>query len=407
MRLLARHFKDFSSLGSSRLAKWGFAVSVDEAQSVVGEPSTTESLVADVKTITHLAAYARNEYYLKAYETERAQYYFPPVWTNNNPEVCTLNPVNDFRQRAIYAGDGKARIDIAAGGITRRLILNFAQEGILDFEEIFYLPGTLAEHVASTLDAALLVATAPVSSKPVYGLQDHAAGAYERNSRLWSGVDLTCCSPWNSGTVNRFGFTLLSPIHGIMAAHAQIGIGETIRFIGNDGTVYDRTLIDKETHPAYVPWFPDIAIGILDSALPAAITPARLLPLTWQDKLQADYNGLGLPPPPLMFLDQEEKLSVMDWDRVDTGRLWFKQPASGSLRDAFWEIPIGGDSGNPVFLDIAGALVLLSIFSTSYYGTFLTDYRGDIQLMMDNLSTNNSKATYTLTDADLSAYITL
>ncbi|MGE9267636.1 MAG: Ig-like domain-containing protein [Verrucomicrobiales bacterium] len=252
--------------------------------------------------------------------------------------------------------------------------------------------GSARAATESELDDAL-DATDPATDIRLYSAQDHATPAYTRNASNWAtaaGIDLTSVSPWNSTGGNKRAGVAITPRHIVFAKHYQIGTGATVRFITADNTVVERTLTAKESLADT-----DLTIGLLDSDLPATITPCKVLPADWED-----YFPTGLEHLPALCLDQEEKALVTDCGYTN-GNLVMRVPTDAT-RLSYYEPKITGDSGNPAFLLLGGEAVLLTTwwFGGAGSGPFLPSYRTEIEAAITSLGANG----HSLSDADLSTY---
>lgn len=255
--------------------------------------------------------------------------------------------------------------------------------------------------IATTIDSRIAGKT-PAVALPIFSLQDHTNGLYARNPDCWAAdLDLTPISPWNSvGGIYEAGI-LVSPRHILFATHFQLEVGATVRFVTSNNVVVERTMTAKASLP-YVPYYPDITIGVLDSDVPGSISFAKVLPDNWSTKI---VTGSALRIPTLT-LDQEEKALVTDLQTIGSSpwmygsSVTFMRPTDAT-RLAFYEDKISGDSGNPACLVIDGQLVLLCVwtFGGPGAGTGVTAFRSGINTVMTSLGGG-----YQLTDVDLSAY---
>lgn len=202
--------------------------------------------------------------------------------------------------------------------------------------------------VAAQIDDRIFGLTGTAAEKSLFSTMDHATPSYIRSKDCWiRDVDLTCASPWNSGNAHKWAGTAITPYHIAMANHAYVATNSTIRFITMDNTVVTRTVSGSVQVGST-----DLRIGVLDSALPASITPAKLLPddyATWMD-----FDGL-----PMACFDQEEKALVYETELIAANQIDYIQPA-GTTRALFYEALIDGDSGNPAFFIINGEAVLIA-----------------------------------------------
>jgi hypothetical protein len=162
------------------------------------------------------------------------------------------------------------------------------------------------------------------------------------------------------------------------------------------GTVVNRTMTAKLTHPSYSSYYPDITVGVLDSDVPETIAFARILPASYTTRIPALSHLRTLPT---LCLDYEEKALVTDWFQENTSTLFITPQDAKRLE--FYEPKIGGDSGNPSFIRINGQLVILTVwtYGGAGKGTSIRDQRTAINTMMASLGGG-----YQLTDVDLSGF---
>lgn len=319
------------------------------------------------------------------------------IYQSLNEDIATV----DADGLATHLSDGAATIIVSVGGQSRNLTIEF--ESLTgETQDVFfsYAEGTLGRHVAETIDG-LLVDKSAAQSLNIFTTQNHAEQNYLRNPEVWAHTIpncLTCLSPWNSTGGQKRAGTLISPRHILFAAHYQIGTGATVRFVQMDGTVVNRTMTSKKTHPDYEPYYPDITIGLLDEDVPAGISFARVLPDEWEDYLpsQNTENDGRLP---CLTLDQEEKALVTDLYR-ETHNTTFMAPTDNK-RLEFYETKVGGDSGNPAILPVNGLPVLLTVwtYGGAGRGTSVREHKVAINQIMTDLGGG-----YQLTEIDLTGF---
>jgi hypothetical protein len=250
--------------------------------------------------------------------------------------------------------------------------------------------------------------TNPTNAIRIFAIKDHANTNYIRNTNCWAaGIDLTCCSPWNSDLYHKKAGTLISPRHVLFAAHYPVAVGETMHFVDSDNNAILRTLIGTKTHPDCIPWYPDLTVGLLNADVPTnTITFTAVLPDDYQNYLGA---GEGIPA---LCLDQEEKALIADIGYItstnENNRITaFKYPFI-SDRLLYSEKIISGDSGNPAFLLLDNNPVLLTVWSYegAGWGTSVTWFKSDINQMMADLDEQYNGVTngYQLIEIDLSGF---
>ncbi|MFA5264919.1 MAG: hypothetical protein WC378_13935 [Opitutaceae bacterium] len=315
--------------------------------------------------------------------------------TRQTSNAAVIEPDPADVSRWIYRGTGTATITLTCPTRTVQTQVSVGTGGAAITNTFLGYAPTCLRKIITDTDDGRLVGKTPATALGIFATQNHAQSIYVRNTACWAyGVDLTPLSPWNSsGGQNEAGI-LISPRHILFAAHYQIPVGATVRFITTNNQVVDRTMTAKATHPQYAPYYPDITVGVLDSDVPASISFARVLPDDWATHIPGSIVGI-----PALVLDQEEKALVDELSSIGT-MVSFRAPAD-FLRRSFYEDIVGGDSGNPASLIIDNKLVLLNVwtFGGAGSGTSVAYHRAAINALMTSLGGG-----YQLTDADLSAY---
>lgn len=315
------------------------------------------------------------------------------AWESTNPAIATVDS-NGF---VTWVGDGRVTITARTGGYSKNKVLGlYTRQAYTTTSFTGYVSGSLARHAKDAVDGRLAGKT--VSAVRIFTSQNHTAPSYVRNTDGWPyDIDLTPISPWNSSGGPRFAGTLISPRHILFAAHYQIPVGATVRFVRLDNTVVDIVMTAKLTHPLYTPYYPDLTVGVLASDVPAGISFAKVLPAAWASYLPSLSNAYSLPA---LCLDQEEKALVTDFTSVYGGKVGFTRPTD-SQRLLFYEDKIGGDSGNPAFLILNNTLVLVTVwtYGGAGSGTFVTYHKDAINTMMTQLGGG-----YQLTEIALGAF---
>ena len=322
-----------------------------------------------------------------------------PVITSSDTSILT-NPSPQSGGLATFVSPGTVVFTGVAGGRTVNAVA--VARSITDSVDTFqsFASGSLAANAVSAVDSRLAGKSAG-TSLAMFTAQNHTAAppTYTRNASFWAAdVDLTCCSVWNSTGLNTMAGTLISPRHIAFAAHYQISTGATVRFVAADGTVVNRTMTAKAVHPSFVyPFSNDIAIGVLDSDVPAGVSFARVLPANFSSYLPTVTSTTRIP---VLVLDQEEKGLVLDLSFLSStvGGTF----PTNSQRLLFAESIIVGDSGNPVFLIVNGQPVLISMLTSGgqgFGGTNVSAHYDTVNSMMTSLGGG-----YQLTAVDLSGF---
>lgn len=261
--------------------------------------------------------------------------------------------------------DGASNIIAHTAHLRRRLDVSFARVGGQTVDTLIsYLSGSLAKHVSDSMAARLAGKTA--ANKPIFTTQNHITPTYTRNVNCWlNGVDLTAISPWNSAGSNFAAGVAISPRHVAIATHFVYGAGTAVRFVTNDNQVVTRTVTATQSLVDTIPFARDLTICLLDSDLPASITPCKVMPANFANYLP-NIEKFGLT---VFGTDYEEHAVTKDLRNIEylaNENQWVlacinctESPAS-----LLTETIIGGDSGNPVFMIVNGEIVLLTLWST-------------------------------------------
>ena len=284
------------------------------------------------------------------------------------------------------------------------------------------LSGSLAAHVSEMVDSRINSGMTMGVNGTLFATQNHTAGIYTRNPALWCGnINLTCISPWNNNGANTRAGTLVTPRHVLNAAHYELNVGNTIRFVASDGAAHNRNITGKKRHPDYPAsegfHWPDLTIYTLNEDLPAAIQPCQVMPANYAAYLVENT----ITRPACLGLDQEEKALIVDFYGGTLGSAWgggFNAPVDPD-RLIFNEEKIVGDSGNPAFMIVNNALVLITVwtYGGSGSGTPVARFLPDLnQMIIDadnqagvtgavaNPTWPNSNNHYQLKPADFSAF---
>jgi hypothetical protein len=241
-----------------------------------------------------------------------------------------------------------------------------------------------------------------ISKKPMYSVKNHATGEFVRNPDCWAkDWNLSLVSPDNSrgynGVYTRSPSTLISPRHVIMAQHASLQIGDTIKFVDMNNNIITRTLTGKAVR---VDGF-DISIGLLDSDVPAGFNFAKILPADWKSHLNISSATNKVP---LLSFDQELKAIVSVLLAGDSETWINNYSSSVSPRSLLWENVVSGDSGFPSFLIVNNELVVLFLYyvgGSGGGGPAVHAYKTQINTAMANLQGGDNP--YQLTEINLDA----
>ncbi len=325
----------------------------------------------------------------------------PIAFASRDPSVATVSPTGEIT----HVSDGETEIEIRVGRVKTAVGVSteFVAAGALDVF-LKYTAGSLRRAAADGVDLLTDGLTPSDTTKKLFTTQNHATGTYVRNPNVWCASlaqKLTCASPWNSrGGATRAGVAI-SPRHVLCAAHYPLSNGDTIRFVDVNGVGVDSTILATKTHPSYSSstLYPDFQVCLLSEDLPPSITPCRVAPSP--SALTGYMPGSGFLR--CLYLDQEEKALVSD---VQTPL--FSCADFVYSNQPFKEELVGGDSGNPVFVNLEGELVLFSLLSRGGVlsgGSFIGEQLTEINSMIAAVDALAGISTgYRPVEADLFAY---
>ena len=278
-----------------------------------------------------------------------------------------------------------------------------------------------AENAALQVDTRI-EALESASSLRFFTQQDHTNKVYVRNPEVWcSDIDsITAISPWNSTQGRHRAGTLISPQHLLFAAHYQLGVGASVRFVTKDNQLVERTVIARKTLAGYSSngrrnYSKDITIGLLNEPLHADIDGihfVKVLPDDWANYLgPMDYSSFDSDEAmPALCLDYEEKALITDVRRFST-YVSFTTPALESVV-LTTKVKSLATHGNPALLLLnsqgGGAeLVLLNVWTFGGAGSGASVYenKAEINQIMADLETQKGfNYGYQLTEYDFSGF---
>jgi hypothetical protein len=290
---------------------------------------------------------------------------------------------------------GTVEITCRVGGIeARHRVSLFTQVNATQVYQGF-AAGSLLKHTNDTVDG-LIGGKTPATAKAVFDAQ----APYIRNADCWAAsFDLTGISPRNSQLGNRLAGVAVTPRHVLFARHYQPEVGMTLDFVTADSQVVTRTIAAKASlSGAAADWSTDVTVARLDSDLPGAIKPYRVLPAEIAGYLPGLDKGV-----PVLCLDQEKKALIYEWRGYQLGAARYSWPQTYQ-RSQFCEALLSGDSGNPIFVPIGGELVLLGLCSAA--GMLVVGPAIQTQLAAINalITSLGSSGGYTLTTANLASF---
>jgi hypothetical protein len=226
-----------------------------------------------------------------------------------------------------------------------------------------FVEGSLARQVSDDVNSRLT----PGKSIQLFSSKNFASKTFVRNPDCWAaGYDLTCESVTNSRVGDgECGGALIAPDIARLTWHfngpngaATFTPGVTRMYWTDlNNVTYERTVIGLQRIGGG-----DTLLARLDSPLPDAITPARLLPFgALQFPCPTYYHSTIDYPYPVIKMDQWKQASVAELIAVGvTGVVLERARNSFPQRQAFYQQIYSGDSGSGIYTVIGGVTVLLS-----------------------------------------------
>lgn len=321
-----------------------------QLQPIVGyinnDGSVVNSVVADAQIRTITAAYS-DPYYDIGIQG-----------TSDDVAISLLDATGSLSgSRVSRVSNGTCRVLARHPFLGRLATLDMNRINDNVYDELHgYVTGSLAAHISDQTSALISGKTA--ADMPIFSVQDHTTPIYTRNLTCWAApLNLTAISPWNSlGGAYRAGVAI-TPRHTLHAKHFGMTNGTVLRFIAADNSVISRTVSNVYNIPEAVTYGRDVQIALLDSDLPASITPVKFLPANAFDYLPSWHNWKI----PLLFTNQFERMAcgvanIGSYASIDWVAMWVTTEAPYAT---MYERVITLDSGSPAFVVINGALTLV------------------------------------------------
>ena len=333
------------------------------------------------------------------------------AYSSDNPTEIDVSPDGQVVFMVAPEATASAIITILATSgtatITRTVSVTLTLSGASIVEVIEGgVAGSARKALSDPMDDALIVAN-PATQQQVYTTQD----PYVRNTSFFlqgtHAEALTCASPWNSTGGTRRAGTAITPRHAVCANHYPIPVGATIRFVTSDNTVITRTVVQADRIFCNGVGT-DAWMILLDSDLPASITPCKIFPDGYETYLPVGATTAAAFALPVLAMDFSENGIALDiiaeLATATVPTMTFGAPTIPH-RLAFYDPIIIGDSGNPIFGVIGSELWLLSTFHGPGGGPFYGGLVTELNAMITTLDTLQGDITgHTVTVGDLSSY---
>ena len=247
------------------------------------------------------------------------------------------------------------------------------------------------------IDRAIAGLTADSTTKQIFSFKNPSAitPAFTRSTTCWAkNIDTSPQSIWNNNASGPIPFnagayggsgTLISPRHIVYANHFRFYNGTTFVFVDMNNNCYTRTLSNSAQVGST-----DIQIGLLDSDI-TNVSFAKILDISIANQTNSSIKF------PAFFMDQDRNALVGEYYLDGAGAVC-QSPTDSAQRTNFYEVPVGGDSGNPICLIYENKIILTFTFLTSTSGPSLSYYINDINSTMISLGGGYTAAVFGVDD---------
>jgi len=302
------------------------------------------------------------------------------TYSSSNPAVATVSATG----LAEYVSPGTAEISAHLDDFTATKALAFSTGNSIAITNIVAGVSPWLRHAATSSIDSALVADAGALDHNLFDTLNWSTHSYVRNASSWAYAATGGTAPWTglavweTGKINTdangsqgIQGTLISPNVIAFCAHNQHAIGTEFKWLGSDGVIYTRALTAKARIG-----LGDGMVGKLDSALPAEVTPLKILPFSWTQRFSfSGSRGLQIPA---IAPGRNLVASVSDTVFIFEGGFY---PYGGGqfsyshipLRQPYFRNMTHGDSGSPVVWAIGNQLVLISVWHTPFGGAHFVE----------------------------------
>lgn len=254
-------------------------------------------------------------------------------------EDTTVTRVDRFGY-ADRVSNGSAWVAATNGRFRQRFLVTMNRVDPAEYEELVsWVGGSLARFASDTVFASVDGVTASTDTRLLFD------GSL-RNDDLFIAdyaQALTAVAQTSSTYGSHIGMTAITPRHVAGCAHAIHPDGGTLTWWEADGTPVTRTILASYSVPPVAGISTDLQVYVINSDLPAGITPMPVPPPDFTDYVR-NYP-LGVP---LLFVDRDNLANTAISRRLDANFVSISTPATGSELLPFYTRPESGTSGKPI-----------------------------------------------------------
>jgi hypothetical protein len=189
--------------------------------------------------------------------------------------------------------------------------------------------------------------------------------SWVRNSDSWvKSYNWTGVSAGINGLGGVGGGTLITNKHVLLSAHVPYLPNSEIFFVNGNNKTFKYIIVKIEKIADS-----DIAIGTLDRSADNSLKIYSVLPDNWQQYIKFEIgNAMGIKfttlKLPVLFLNQDRKVSTGEMTKIVVNSIGSVADVYGpdptfDAAQSYYETQRGGDSGNPIFVQVGSEVVLL------------------------------------------------
>lgn len=216
----------------------------------------------------------------------------------------------------------------------------------------------------SNIKSTLIKMMAASKDRNLFSAFIQSTFSWIRNSACWViSYKWTGTAAGINGLGGVGGGTLITNNHILLSAHVPYLTNSEIFFVNDNNTTFKYNIIKIDKIEGS-----DIAIGTLDRSVDSSLKIYSVLPDNWQQYIKTEINNaMGVEfltlQLPVLFLDQDKKVSTGDLTRLIDAVANVESPVFGPAQ-SYYETQRGGDSGNPIFVQVGSELALLGAWYT-------------------------------------------
>lgn len=275
----------------------------------------------------------------------------PPIYSSLDESIQTINT----QGISTRVGTGTTKVLVKLNNRVKSISVSAGRTTSVNSTFQNFVAGSIAEISENEINTAATagLANGVSASINMYSTRDGTSLTFVKNNNFWlKNKDFSCVSIYNNDGGNVMGGTLITPSVFVVAKHFPMTTGATVYFLGNNNTLYSRTIANTIGLSSA-----DITLHKLNSPLPSTVVPAKIVD-NYATSLATIYNvdqstyysnvAKNLRIPGILF-NQFREATAFDLSYVGNGSSW-TVPTAGTDRNQYYKHTILYDSGSPGFL---------------------------------------------------------